>query len=128
MELFRSGRVDVLVATDVASRGLDIAAVGCVINYNVPDDPLIYFHRVGRTARAGQAGRSYTLVSPEEFDDFSRILETTKARIKPMRPEDEKHAIEIGSRDAVAHRRGGRRAGPSQGRFRRNPYGPRRSR
>ncbi|MFQ6011781.1 MAG: DEAD/DEAH box helicase, partial [Nitrososphaerales archaeon] len=50
MNLFRSGRVDILVATDVASRGIDIRQVDCVINYEVPQDPLLYFHRVGRTA------------------------------------------------------------------------------
>lgn len=129
MELFRSGRVDVLVATDVASRGLDIATVGCVFNYNVPDDPLIYFHRVGRTARAGQAGRSYTLVSPEEFADFARILEMTKARIKPTKPEDEEYSIEVGPHDFSTRHRGGiHHAGPSQRRFRQSQKRRRRAR
>jgi ATP-dependent RNA helicase DeaD len=93
MNLFRSGRADVLVATDVASRGLDIANIDCVVNYDVPDEPLVYFHRVGRTARAGKAGRSYTLVSPEEFSDFARILELTKVKIKGMKPEDEMYNV-----------------------------------
>lgn len=88
MTMFRSGRMDVLVATDVASRGIDVPIVDCVINYNVPEDPLLYFHRVGRTARAGKPGRSFTLVSRPEMADFGRILNMTKVEIKPLRPED----------------------------------------
>lgn len=89
MYLFRSGRADVLVATDVASRGIDVPQVDCVVNFEVPQDPLLYFHRVGRTARAGNAGKSFTLVSPEELDDFGRIRGLTKAKISPLRPDDE---------------------------------------
>lgn len=91
MELFRSGRADVLVATDVASRGIDISHVEFVINYDVSQDPLLYFHRVGRTARAGNSGKSYTFVSPDEFEDFARIVHMTKATILPFREEDKKH-------------------------------------
>ncbi|MEE8115114.1 MAG: DEAD/DEAH box helicase [Nitrososphaerales archaeon] len=89
MNLFRSSRVDILVATDVASRGIDVRQVDCVINYQVPHDPLLYFHRVGRTARAGDAGKSYILVSSAEQGDFSRIRNLTKAKIKPLRTDDE---------------------------------------
>ena len=74
MGVFRSGHADVLVATDVASRGIDISQVDCVINYDVPEDPVLYFHRVGRTARAGDTGRAFTLVSYDEQPDFERIL------------------------------------------------------
>jgi len=88
MELFRSGRADVLVATDVASRGIDVRQVDCVINYDVPEDPTVYFHRVGRTARAGDVGRAYTFVSGEESGDFARIAALAKAPIKPLREED----------------------------------------
>jgi ATP-dependent RNA helicase DeaD len=90
MELFRSGRADVLVATDVASRGIDVRQVDCVINYDVPEDPTVYFHRVGRTARAGDPGRSYTFVSGDESPDFARIISLAKAPIKPLREEDAK--------------------------------------
>ena len=90
MALFRGGRADVLVATDVASRGLDIRQVDCVINYDVPEDPTVYFHRVGRTARAGDVGRSYTFVSGDEAGDFRRIASLAKAPIKPLREEDER--------------------------------------
>jgi ATP-dependent RNA helicase DeaD len=88
MGLFRSGKADVLVATDVASRGIDVRQVDCVINYDVPEDPTVYFHRVGRTARAGDVGRSYTFVSRDESGDFARISNLAKAPIKPLREED----------------------------------------
>ena len=113
MKLFKSGRMDVLVATDVASRGIDIVHVDCVVNYDVPEDPLIYFHRVGRTARAGRAGKSYTLVSPDEFADFARILKLTKVKIEPLRPEDEMYDME--GVPAKPKRRGGWRGGRSRG-------------
>jgi ATP-dependent RNA helicase RhlE len=70
---FRSGRVRVLVATDLASRGIDVEGVSHVVNYDVPHEPDLYIHRVGRTARAARRGDAYTFVSPEEEDDFHRI-------------------------------------------------------
>ncbi len=82
MENFRSGRIEILVATDVAARGIDVPAVGHVINYDVPQDPLTYFHRIGRTARAGRPGKAMTLVSNSEYPDFSRIAGMTEAEIK----------------------------------------------
>ncbi len=88
MQLFRGGKADVLVATDVASRGLDIRQVDCVVNYDVPEDPTVYFHRVGRTARAGDVGKSFTFVSADESPDFARIAALAKAPIKPLREED----------------------------------------
>jgi ATP-dependent RNA helicase DeaD len=88
MGLFRAGRADVLVATDVASRGIDVRQVDCVINYDVPEDPTVYFHRVGRTARAGDVGKSYTFVSRDESSDFARIVALAKAPIKPLREQD----------------------------------------
>ena len=90
MDLFRAGRADILVATDVASRGIDVRQVDCVINYDVPEDPTVYFHRVGRTARAGDIGRSYTFVSRDESPDFARIVAQASAPIKPLREEDER--------------------------------------
>jgi len=82
MQSFRNGRIDILVATDVAARGIDVPAVGHVINYDVPQDPLTYFHRIGRTARAGRAGRAISLVSNSEYPDFNRIAGMTEAQIK----------------------------------------------
>ena len=66
MERFRKGHVRALIATDVASRGLDIDVVSHVINYSVPRDPRRYVHRIGRTGRAGRSGSAITLASPEE--------------------------------------------------------------
>src|ERR687884_1167963 len=74
MYRFKRGSEDILVATDIAARGIDVPAVGHVINYDVPEDPLIYFHRIGRTARAGGSGKAISLVSHDRIDDFSRIL------------------------------------------------------
>jgi ATP-dependent RNA helicase DeaD len=74
---FRRGRIRFLVATDVASRGLDIDGVTHVINYDVPNDPLLYFHRIGRTGRAGASGTAVTLVSRREMADLRRIQNLT---------------------------------------------------
>jgi ATP-dependent RNA helicase DeaD len=115
MGVFRSGHADVLVATDVASRGIDISQVDCIINYDVPEDPVLYFHRVGRTARAGASGKAFTLVSYEEDTDFARIMGLTKAVIKPMRPEDAEHNFYVNTRGTITelqnqrHGGGGRR-------------------
>ena len=70
---FRNGKVDVLVATDVVSRGIDVTDVPLVINYDVPHDPEDYVHRIGRTARAENSGEAITLVSPEDARYWKRI-------------------------------------------------------
>jgi ATP-dependent RNA helicase DeaD len=75
MEDFRSGHIRILVATDLAGRGLDIDGVTHIINYDVPEDPLTYFHRIGRTGRAGKTGTAVTIVSTDQSADF-RTIET----------------------------------------------------
>ncbi|MCR5051010.1 MAG: DEAD/DEAH box helicase [Paludibacteraceae bacterium] len=70
---FRNGKVDVLVATDVVSRGIDVNDVPMVINYDVPHDPEDYVHRIGRTARAENSGEAITLVSPEDAKYWNHI-------------------------------------------------------
>jgi ATP-dependent RNA helicase DeaD len=67
MGKFRKGEISVLVATDVAARGIDVEGIDAVFNYDVPNDPEYYVHRIGRTARAGRGGSSFTLVSPHEM-------------------------------------------------------------
>lgn len=67
LERFRSGRVRVLVATDIAQRGLDIAGISHVINYDVPDRPEDYVHRIGRTGRAAASGDAFTFMAPDEI-------------------------------------------------------------
>lgn len=79
---FRRGRIRFLVATDVASRGLDIDGVTHVVNYDVPRDPLLYFHRIGRTGRAGATGIAVTLVSRREMADLKRIQNMTSIRMR----------------------------------------------
>ncbi len=73
LDAFRGGRVPLLLATDVASRGLDIPTVDLVLNYDVPADPADYVHRVGRTARAGKAGMSLTLVTQHDVSRLQRV-------------------------------------------------------
>lgn len=70
---FKSGKFSVLVATDIASRGLDISGVSHVINYNVPEHPEDYVHRIGRTGRAGDEGEAFTLFSPDELLQLQAI-------------------------------------------------------
>src|SRR5207253_6029283 len=70
---FKSGRYQVLVATDIAARGIDVAALGHVINFDVPARPEDYIHRVGRTARAELTGSAFTLVTAEEEGDLRAI-------------------------------------------------------
>jgi len=81
---FRSGRTRVLVATDVAARGIDIKALSHVVNFDVPGQPDDYIHRVGRTGRAGATGEAYTFVAPEEIGDL-RAIERVVARVLPRR-------------------------------------------
>ena len=87
MYRFKRGSEDILVATDIAARGIDVPAVGHVINYDIPEDPLIYFHRIGRTARAGGSGKAISLVSHDRIEDFARILRQTEQPIRKLNQE-----------------------------------------
>lgn len=82
---FREGTIDILVATDVAARGLDISGVSHVYNYDLPQDPESYTHRVGRTGRAGKAGEAYTFVIPREIEHLHAIERLTKRKIAKRR-------------------------------------------
>ncbi|MBI5901986.1 MAG: DEAD/DEAH box helicase, partial [Deltaproteobacteria bacterium] len=82
LKRFREGRVDVLVATDVAARGLDISNISHVVNYSIPQNPESYVHRVGRTGRAGKEGVAITFVTPREDKQFRLIKAFSKADIK----------------------------------------------
>lgn len=70
---FRDGRIQVLVATDVMSRGIDVSGIDAVVNYDVPMDPEDYVHRIGRTGRAGATGHAYTFVAPDEITPLREI-------------------------------------------------------
>lgn len=85
MARFRSGQAELLVATDVAARGLDVEHVSHVINYDLPLDPEIYVHRIGRTGRAGRTGTAITLVTPRERRLLRVIERSTGATIQRMR-------------------------------------------
>ncbi|MGM0125440.1 DEAD-box ATP dependent DNA helicase [Enterococcus sp. AZ194] len=90
---FKSGHLDILVATDVAARGLDISGVTHVYNYDIPQDPESYVHRIGRTGRAGKGGMSVTFVTPNEMSYLHVIENLTKKRMTPLRPPSEKEAF-----------------------------------
>jgi len=81
---FRKGKLKLLVATDVAARGLDIQGITHIINYDVPLDALVYFHRIGRTARMGREGTAITLVGYGELTDFNNIKALTKTTIEEI--------------------------------------------
>jgi ATP-dependent RNA helicase RhlE len=81
LEGFKKGRFQVLVATDIAARGIDVTALGHVINFDVPMQPDDYIHRVGRTARAEQTGAAFTLVSSEEEGDLRAIEKAIGRRL-----------------------------------------------
>lgn len=89
LNAFRKGRANILVATDVAARGIDVPGIKLVINYDFPDEPLMYFHRVGRTARAGNDGKSISLVTKYDLSMLVQVMGMTEATIKPLEPEDE---------------------------------------
>ena len=97
MLAFKGGRERLLVATDVAARGLDITGVSHVVNYDVPNSPDVYVHRIGRTGRAGESGRAVTLITPKQRRDLEAIERHAKTEIeqwhapngKPSKPRRE---------------------------------------
>ena len=120
MEEFRAGNLRFLVATDVASRGLDIPVVSHIFNYDIPDDPDDYIHRIGRTARAGAKGRAICLLAPEDHDNMRNLhqihpeLSGETIEFDPSRyaPIDSSMRSKFMRRAKVPHRRGGPRRGP----------------
>jgi ATP-dependent RNA helicase DeaD len=85
MQKFRNGTIEILVATDVAARGLDIDDIDIVFNYDVPQDEEYYVHRIGRTGRAGRSGRSFTLVVGREIYKIREIEKVCNTKIKARR-------------------------------------------
>jgi len=82
LRAFRDGRTEVLVATDVAARGLDIPDVALVVNFDIPPDPEYYVHRIGRTGRSGRSGIAVTFVNPREQRELQFIEKVTGAHIR----------------------------------------------
>ncbi|MDY5161602.1 DEAD/DEAH box helicase [Leuconostoc citreum] len=89
---FKSHEINILVATDVAARGLDVKDVTHVYNFDIPQDPESYVHRIGRTGRAGAKGVSVTLVAPNEMDYLRAVEDLTKKRMTPLEPASLKEA------------------------------------
>src|SRR5205809_1140412 len=120
LDAFRSGAADVLVATDIAARGIDVDGIRMVVNFDVPNDPEVYVHRVGRTARAGARGLALTLISPDEWllmGDIEKLIGQTFPRevipgfepsIPPLQPKAAQTDVVRPAR-SVRARVGGRR-------------------
>src|SRR5207302_9122616 len=83
MSTFKDGRLPLLVATDVAARGLDITGVSHVINYDVPTSPDVYVHRIGRTARVGRSGRAITMYEPRQRREIAAIERHSGVKLSP---------------------------------------------
>ena len=121
MSKFRKNSADILVATDVAARGIDVPRVGLVVNYDVPNQDMVYFHRIGRTARAGAKGNAITLVSYSSVGDWNIIKKQVKSDMTDL---NQKLGIEINIPDPLK-RQVGRRIAPQirsgyGGKFRRS--------
>ncbi len=84
MKGFRGGKFDVLIATDLASRGIDVADISHIINYDIPEDPEAYVHRVGRTARMGAKGKAYTFVTKEQGGELTKVENLINMIVPPI--------------------------------------------
>ncbi|MEH7106411.1 DEAD/DEAH box helicase [Bacillus sp. JJ1764] len=82
MNKFREGNIDILVATDVAARGIDVSGVTHVYNFDIPQDPESYVHRIGRTGRAGKTGQAITFATPREIGQIHSIEKASKGKIQ----------------------------------------------
>ena len=91
---FKNGTVELLVATDVAARGLDISGVTHVYNYDITQDPESYVHRIGRTGRAGKEGESITFVTPQEMSYLRTIEQLTRKQMSPLKPPTSQEAAQ----------------------------------
>ena len=98
---FKNDQLDILVATDVAARGLDISGVTHVYNYDITQDPESYVHRIGRTGRAGKSGESITFVSPNEMGYLTMIEHLTKKRMKALKPATAEEAFQAKKKVAL---------------------------
>jgi ATP-dependent RNA helicase DeaD len=90
---FKEGKIDILVATDVAARGLDISGVTHVYNFDIPQDPESYVHRIGRTGRAGKSGVAVTFVTPREMGYLRIVEQTTKKAMTALVPPSSDEAL-----------------------------------
>lgn len=115
LEEFRAGKLRVLVATDIAARGLDIKGVGLVVNYDLPDEPESYVHRIGRTARAGADGLAIALCDPEDRDALHQIQRLIRMDLTPHL-DHEWHSEAVRTNVLSRHSSGPSRPKPQGGR------------
>ncbi len=87
LDRFKSGDINILVASDVAARGLDVKGVSHVFNYDTPWHPDDYVHRIGRTGRAGAKGRAFTFVAEEDAEAIDNVEKLTGSKIPGLRQE-----------------------------------------
>ena len=131
---FRSGETPILVATDIAARGIDVKDVQLVINYDLPEEPEVYVHRIGRTARAGAAGQAIALCSPDETGKAKGIHKLL-GRVLPVHPSSEEFPRELLTvpgtqrerRNSAQENRSASRRGPQKGYGRSHAAGRQRS-
>ncbi len=117
LEMFHANKLDALIASDVAARGLDIKNVELVINYDIPKTSTEYVHRIGRTARAGSKGRVISILAQQDHDNFRKVLEDRSLVVTELPlPEFERVImVKTERRDEGGFRRGGpRRGGPQR--------------
>ncbi|MDI6737451.1 MAG: DEAD/DEAH box helicase [Nanoarchaeota archaeon] len=137
MEKFHLHRFDVLVCTDVASRGLDIKGVTHVYNYDIPKESNQYIHRIGRTARAGKEGKAINLLSERDHDNFSRVLRDNDVKVEKkelphiervmIKWREEERGGRFGPRRFGQRSEGSRRFGSGSGQRSGGGYGQRRT-
>ncbi|WP_066588869.1 DEAD/DEAH box helicase [Cellulomonas timonensis] len=112
VERLRSGALNVLVATDVAARGLDVDRIGLVVNFDAPSEPEAYVHRIGRTGRAGRSGEALTFVTPSEQHRLRAIERTTRQKLEeisiPSPADVSAHRVQKLLRDVAARTEAGR--------------------
>ena len=112
---FRKGSIDILIATDVAARGIDVDDVDIVINFDVPQDVEYYVHRIGRTGRAGKSGRAVTFVSPRDYTKLHEIQKYAKVQIPRMPVPTESDVAETRTRSVLEKVRETIKAGGIEG-------------
>ena len=126
---FKSGHFNIMVATDIAARGLDIESISHVINFDMPDTADAYIHRIGRTGRAQRTGDAFTLVTPEDADMIRRLERIMKEPLERITLEDYDYSLPAPATSGHSHGRGAPRPprpAPTPKRFGKNRLAPRR--
>jgi len=126
---FKSGHFNIMVATDIAARGLDIESISHVINFDMPDTADAYIHRIGRTGRAKRTGDAFTLVTPEDADMIRKLERIMKEPLEKITFEDYDYSVPAPARSSHSHGRGAPRPprpAPTPKRFGKNRLAPRR--